>query len=139
MMNADGTNVQLISDVAGDATNAVFSPGDEVIAYQSDVDGDLDIYIYELSSGKTRLLTDNAIPDYAPTWYCESTTIVWTSDVTGDPNIFSVEALPIDAPALKVETEAAQLTTDPNADQYPQNAPAEENASRQRSLPSAEK
>ncbi|MCQ3930746.1 MAG: hypothetical protein DPW16_09810 [Chloroflexi bacterium] len=139
VMNADGTDVQLISDVAGDATNPVFSPDDSVVAYQSDVDGDLDIYVYEFSSGITRLLTDNVIPDYAPTWYCESTTIVWTSDITEDPNIFSTNALPIDAPAIKVEEEASQLTFDPNADQYPQNAPSEENASRQRSLPSAEK
>jgi Tol biopolymer transport system component len=139
VMNADGTDVRQISVPDGDATNAVFSPDDSVVAYQSDADGDLDIYVYEFSSEQTRLLTDNEIADYAPTWYCESTTIIWTSDITEDPNVFSVNALPIDEPAIDVLAEAAQLTTDPNADQYPENAPSEENASRQRSLPSDER
>ena len=134
-MDADGQNVEQISDENGFASNAVWSPNDEVIAYQSDLDGDLDIYAYELESSETRLITDNDIPDYSPTWYCESTEVVFTSDVDStderiDANIFSTNALPIDADPIIVDEEANRLTTDEEQDQHPQNSPAEENASR---------
>jgi Tol biopolymer transport system component len=139
LMNADGTDVQQISDPAGDADLQVWSPDDTVIAYQSNLDGDLDIYVYEIATGETRLVTDNDIDDYAPTWYCESTEIIFTSDITGDSNIFTTPALPIDADPIKVEDEANQLTTEEDADQYPQSTPSEENASRQKALPRAAK
>jgi Tol biopolymer transport system component len=139
VMNADGTDVQPISDPNGDASLHVFSPDDTLIAYQSDLDGDLDIYVHQFSSGQTRLVTDNDIPDYAPTWWCESNILIFTSDITGDSNIFETPALPIEAEPILVETEATQLTDHPDSDQYPQSSPAEENASRQRSLPSRPK
>ncbi len=136
IMDADGQNVELISELGGEASNHVWAPDDVAIGYQSNLDGDLDIYVYEFESGITRQVTDNDIPDYAPTWICNSATVVFTSDVSGDPNIFDAPALPIDLPAIDVENDAQQLTFDESADQYPQNAPAEENASRQGELPS---
>jgi len=135
-MNADGTDVTRVSDPAGNALNQSWSPQDQLIAYQSNLDVDNDIYVYEVETGITRLMTDNTIEDYAPTWVCDSTMIVFTSDVTGDANLFESPALPIDAPAIIVEQEASQLTFVPESDQYPLDAPSEENASRQDSLPS---
>ena len=135
VMNADGSDVQAISDPEGDATNHVWSPDDRLVAYQSDLDGDTDIYVYDFESGETRLVTENDTEEYAPTWYCDAPIIVFTSDVTGDPNIFETPALPMDADPIDVAEEATQLTSDPAADQYPQNAPPEENASRQGALP----
>ena len=84
-------------------------------------------------------MTENEIDDYAPTWECNSHTVVFTSDVTTDSNIFSTAADPITAPPIDVESDASQLTDDPNSDQYPQNTPPEENASREDTLPSPEK
>ena len=129
VMNADGTDVTQISDANGYATNLAWSADSQLIAYQSDVDGDNDIYVFELSTGFTRLLTDNTIEDYAPTWFCNAPVIVFTSDVTGDPNLFRVNALPMSAPAIIVDEEAEQLTFDEADDQYPLDSPAEENAS----------
>ncbi len=135
VMDSDGQNVEMVSDPAGFASNAVWSPDDEIFAYQSNLDGDLDIYAYEFESEVTRLITENDIPDYSPTWYCESTEVVFTSDVDSteerlDANIFSTNALPIDADAIIVDEEANRLTTAEELDQHPQNSPAEENASR---------
>ena len=135
LMGARGGNVEPISDPAGDATNAAWSPDDSLIAYQSDLDGDLDIYIYEVASRQTRLLTDNAIPDYAPTWKCDTNQVIFTSDITGNPDIFRAEARPISAPPILVEEDADQLTHTDSDDIYPQNSPAEENASREGRLP----
>jgi uncharacterized repeat protein (TIGR01451 family) len=136
LMNADGSGVTRISELGGDATNAAWSPDSAYIAYQSDLDGDLDIYVYELSSGRTRKLTDNDIADYAPTWQCGTTRVIFTSDVNGEPDIYEVEALPMDAAPVDLTTDAAtRLTFDPSADIYPENSPVEENASREGALP----
>jgi Tol biopolymer transport system component len=136
MMDADGSGVTRVSDPAGHALNQSWSPDDQLIVYQSDLDGDNDIYVYDVATQTTRLVSDNTIEDYAPTWFCTGPVIVFTSDVTGDSNLFSTAALPIAAAPIIVEDEAAQLTSFPEADQYPLDAPAEENASRQDSLPS---
>jgi hypothetical protein len=61
--------------------------------------------------------------------------VVFTSDVTDDPNIFSSPALPIDAPAILVDKEANQMTFDKAKDVYPEYAPTEENASREGNVP----
>jgi Tol biopolymer transport system component len=135
LMNGDGTDARRISDAAGTASNHTWYLDDSIIAYQSDADGDLDIYVYELATGRTRLVTDNVIPDYAPTWLCGAPIVVFTSDVTADPNIFNTPALPIDKPAILVDTEGVQMTTDVANDVYPEQTPTEENASREGNVP----
>jgi Tol biopolymer transport system component len=136
VMNTDGTDVRPVSDPAGYALNQVWSPDSSLIAYDSNVDGDDDLYVYELATDQTRHFTDNGIADYAPTWYCESPILIFTSEIEGDSNIYEASALPIDAPAIDVEVEASQLTTLTSADQYPERSPNEENASREEQFPS---
>ncbi len=135
VMDRDGSNVERISAENANAMNHTWSADDTVIAYQSDLDGDLDIYAWEAESGATRLITDNDIPDYAPTWICDSTTVVFTSDVTEDPNIFNTPALPIDADPILVDEEANQMTDNLANDVYPESSPSEENASREGDVP----
>ncbi|MAS37945.1 MAG: hypothetical protein CL610_28380, partial [Anaerolineaceae bacterium] len=135
IMNADGSSPRPVSDPEGDATNHSWSPDDSLIAYQSDLDGDLDVYVYETGSGQTRQLTDNDIDDYAPTWQCGTNHVVFTSDVNGNPDIFDADPLPISAPAIVVDETAEQLTFDQADDIYPEGAPTEENASREGRLP----
>lgn len=136
MMDADGGNVRRISDPEGNAVNPALSPDDRLIAYNSNLDGDDDIYIYDIETGMTRLLTNNDIPDYAPTWWCDAPVVVFTSDITEDPNLFDAPALPIDDDPILVERDAGQLTFASASDRYPQNTPPEESASRQESFPS---
>ncbi len=153
VMNVDGSDVTRVSELGGNALNHAFSPDSNLIAYQSNVVNNIyDIYVYEIETGATRLITRNdgefeGVFDTAPTWFCESTTLIFTSNVeteatteatvgaTNDNNIYSVEALPIDAPAIAVNEEASQLTVDESNDRDPQNSPAEENASRGEQLP----
>lgn len=135
VMNIDGTDKQMISNPTGSASNHTWAPDDSLIAYQSDLDGDLDIYVYEFRTGETRLVTDNDIMDYAPTWLCDAPIIVFTSDVMGDANIFNTPALPMQAPAILVDQQANRMTFSIFSDVYPQNAPSEENASREGNVP----
>lgn len=129
IMNLNGTGRVVFTE--GDATNAVWSPSDRYIAYQSDADGDLDIYVYEVATGKTRHVTDNTVADYAPNWLCDDETILFTSDVNGDPNLFEVQASPIDDGPVLVEQDATQMTFEDYSDIYPLSSPSEENASRE--------
>jgi uncharacterized repeat protein (TIGR01451 family)/fimbrial isopeptide formation D2 family protein len=134
-MNANGSNRQVISAPSAHAANAVWSPNDSLIAYQSDLDGDLDIYIYERATGKTRKLTDNTIADYAPAWRCGTERVLFTSEITGSPEIFEADTRSLDAPAIAVLDEAVQWTNHPGQDIYPLGAPGEENASLEGRLP----
>ena len=121
LMRADGSNPTPISNRNGNASHAAWSNDGTLIAYQSDLDGDLDIYVYELSADYTRQLTDNTVADYAPMWLCDQPTLIFNSDVTGDPNLFQVSALPINAPPVRIEQQARQLTFDPADDLYASN------------------
>jgi Tol biopolymer transport system component len=131
LMDSDGQGAQRITPLDGDATNHAWSPNGQYIAFQSDLDGDLDVYIYDVATGQIRLLTDNDIDDYAPTWRCDSVHVVFTSDVTGNPDIFEAEATPIQDPPTLVDTDAEQLTFELSQDVYPKQMPGEENASRE--------
>lgn len=134
--NADGAQVTRVSDPAANALNHSWSPDGQLIGYQSNMDGDDDIYVYEQQTQATRKLTENTIDDYAPTWVCNAPVIVFTSDITEDSNLFEAPALPIEAQPINVQTEASQLTFTLSSDQYPLDSPSEENASREESLPS---
>ncbi len=131
LMTANGLNRLAITSPDEDATNAAWSPRDRYIAYQSQADGDLDIYVYEVTSGLTRQLTDNTIEDYAPTWRCDETRLVFTSDIADNPDIYEAEVTPIDAPAILVEVDADQMTFDSWNDIYPESSPLREHASRE--------
>ncbi|MFN8379469.1 MAG: SdrD B-like domain-containing protein, partial [Anaerolineae bacterium] len=135
LMNGDGTGRTAISSADGNATNQVWSPDGALIAYQSDLDGDLDIYVFELSSQGTRQITDNTIPDYAPAWRCSNDIVLFTSDIAGDPNIYEENARPMTDPAVLVEIASDQLTFETFDDIYPQMSPSEENASREGQTP----
>jgi Tol biopolymer transport system component len=131
IMDTDGKNRTFVTEIDENATNHTWSPSDSLIAYQSDLDGDLDIYIYEVGTGETRKLTDNTIDDYAPTWRCDDNIVIFTSDIAGNPDIYEEEARPIQSPAVRVEEDADQLTFEMSNDIYPQMTPPEENASRE--------
>lgn len=122
IMRADGTQITPISDAQGDTDRAVWSPDSQLIAYQSTLVGNLDVLVYELSTAQTRILTLNSTEESAPTWICNTDTVVFTSLVTGNADIFSTTALPIDAPPVDVLQSAQQLTDDLAEDRYPGNA-----------------
>ncbi|MBD3407006.1 MAG: hypothetical protein GF411_12885 [Candidatus Lokiarchaeota archaeon] len=53
------------------------------IAYQSDRDGDFEIYILDRNAGITRQLTDNEFQDEQPNWSPDGRTICFVSDRDG--------------------------------------------------------
>ncbi|MHB8625460.1 MAG: TolB family protein [Aggregatilineales bacterium] len=127
-MNADGSNRQAISDPNGNALNPAWSPDNTLIAYQSNLMGAGDIYVYQVATGITNKLTNSVTLNSAPTWYCKSSTIVYTSLVNGKPQLYQIPVPPISANPVSF-ADAIQLTNDNASNQNPQGSPAVEDAS----------
>jgi len=140
VMDADGSNLESISDGQSDATNAVWSPEENLLVYEAVRDADRDIFVYDFDTEQTRVLTNNDFLDYAPTWRCDTTNVIFASETQGAPDVFETNALPIDAFGVAVDPEIdgdllIQLTESLFADTFPQGVPAEENGSRLGALP----
>ncbi len=127
-MNGDSSERQALSDPKGNAVNPAWSPDKGLIAYQSDLKGVSDIYVYQISSRQTRQITDTSTQSYAPTWTCDGSTLIYTSVVNGNAQLFQTAALPIDAKPVK-SADASELTGDNATNQNPENFPAVEDAS----------
>ena len=72
------------------------------MAYQSDLDGDQDIFVFNALTGATRKLTENTVNDYAPSFRCDSSGVLFNSDVSGNADIYEADALPLDAAPIDV-------------------------------------
>src|SRR5450432_2605855 len=127
-MNADGSSPHAISDPKANAANQVWSPDSTLLAYQTEMNAKLNIYVTDMTTMTTRKVTDDTTQNYAPTWSCASSMLVYTSDNQGYSNIFETAALPLNADPI-TPAQATQLTSDKAADQYPLNSPSVEDAS----------
>jgi len=54
IMAADGSGMKAISDTKGNSTNKVWSPDGHQITYQSDVTGEMAIYVFDVDSNQTQ-------------------------------------------------------------------------------------
>jgi len=76
-------DTQLTSDLS-DNTYPQPSPDGRWIAFQSDRDGDFDIYVVNIVGGQLRKITENNVWDRLPAWSPDSEWIVYSSDTRGD-------------------------------------------------------
>lgn len=125
VMDAEGANVQRISGVAPFVGGLTWSPDDTLLAYQSDLTGISQIYVYAPLSGETRQVTGdatsvNSIASFAPTWLCDSSdTVIFTAATGADlSDVFSTTTRPLTAPAINVAREAVNLTASVFEDGY---------------------
>ncbi len=91
--------------------NAVWSPEGDRIAYQSERNGNLDVYSFDFRDNKEYRVTDYEGLDSGPTWDCGGANLAFTSDRDGDPNIFQV---------FWQGGSAGNMTIDPATDKWSQ-------------------
>ena len=70
----------------------VFSAAGEEVLYLSNADGDLELYVSDLATGKTRQLTHNELDDNQASWSPDGQWIVYTGRVDGDLEIFLISS-----------------------------------------------
>jgi len=114
IINTDGSGLKRIT-TDGRTQNAVWSPEGNRIAYQSERNGNLDIYSYDVKAGKEYHVTDYEGLDSGPTWDCGGTNLAFTSDRDGDPTVFQV---------FWQGGEAGNMTIDPATDKWSQWRPS---------------
>lgn len=68
-----------------------WSPDGAMIAFNSDREGEMNLWLYSLADGSTRQLTRNAGGDFQPTWSPDGKTIVFFSSRSGDADIWTVD------------------------------------------------
>jgi Tol biopolymer transport system component len=87
-MAADGSRLSTVFDVSGAYDSApAWSPDGEQIAFESDQDGDMEIYVMNVDGSDVRQMTDNTIHDEGPVWSPDGKRITFTSgpgDLDGD-------------------------------------------------------
>ncbi len=74
---------QLTADNA-DNSYPVASPDGRWVAFQSDRDGDFEIYVMTMAGGQLRKLTDNTYLDRLPSWSPNGEWVLYAADVRGD-------------------------------------------------------
>jgi Tol biopolymer transport system component len=84
------------------------------IAFQSDRDGNDEIYVMSADGSNQTRLTNNPASDTSPTWSPDGTRIAFVSNRDGDPNIYVMNA---------DGTGVTKLTSDPGVDENPTFSP----------------
>lgn len=90
-MNADGSNVERLTNSSGWSGFAAWSPDDSRIAFCSDRDGTQDIYVMNADGGGITRVTNDPEPDYYPSWSSDGSKIVfmkldkWVEGKKGEP------------------------------------------------------
>lgn len=134
IMDGQGNPLMNVPVMGSRITNAIWSPDGMYIAYQATPEiGFTTLYGYEIATGETRQITSNGNA-FSPAWICDTTNLVFTSNVLGDNNLYVVNALPMSGEPVDLAIVDPAIGGDANQ-RDPQNSPAEEDASRGGNLP----
>ena len=90
-MNADGSNINQITYNEGDTQiiTPAWRPDGKSIAYaQSDPDGLMDIHVLELSTKRSKQITNSNEGDFLPIWHPNGKRISYTGLYDYTPNLY---------------------------------------------------
>jgi Tol biopolymer transport system component len=85
IMNADGSNVQQLTDLPSDEGSPAFSPDGRQLAFDTDRDGNFEIYVINVAGGRTSRLTSHPGRDVSPAWSPDGKTLAFMSDRDSKP------------------------------------------------------
>jgi dipeptidyl aminopeptidase/acylaminoacyl peptidase len=111
--DADGSNLTRLFDRPGSYDSAPnWSPDGERIAFESNLDGDMEVYVMDANGSNVEKLTDNRIHDEGPSWSPDGRRMVFTRGASEfvDPDVYVMN---VDG------TGERRLTDAPNRDESP--------------------
>jgi Tol biopolymer transport system component len=115
IMNANGTGQTNLTNNTASNGGPVFGP-DGRIAFHSDRDGNNEIYLMNADGTGVLRLTNNPANDQRPAFSPDGTTIIFTTDRSGNQEI--------DVTNTNATSSALNLTTNPAADDWARWAPS---------------
>jgi tricorn protease-like protein len=111
--DADGSNLTELFDRPGSYDSAPnWSPDGDRIAFESDLDGDMEVYVMDADGSNVEKLTDNRIHDEGPSWSPDGRRMAFTRGTSEfeDPDVYAMNA---------DGTGERRLTDAPNRDESP--------------------
>lgn len=109
LMDMETGNVEQLTDTGTDIAGHVFAPDDSFIAYHTELDGDYDVFVVDLtekleddtyfikniSDNQNDALNDD-FEDKAPTFRCDSPIVIYHSDQLDDDfELYQVDPMPL--------------------------------------------
>src|SRR3546814_3305093 len=91
-MDSDGANHRFITNGQSIALTPRFSPDYGSIVYVSYIGKHVRIYIYDIGTGKQRLVTESNNPTFAPRWSPDGKYILYSMAAAGNTDIYRVSA-----------------------------------------------
>ncbi len=93
LVDADGANPVQLTDFGGPPVALPrWAPDGRRLAFDARVDGNADIYVIDVGGGQPRRLTEHPASDVAPSWSGDSTTVYFSSDRSGEWEVWRVSA-----------------------------------------------
>ena len=92
VINADGTGLTQITELASISSQPTWSPDGNQIAFAVETDTNSEIYLMNMADAQQVKMTDDPAPDLHPIWSPDSQYIFFESRRTGDWEIYRMQA-----------------------------------------------
>ncbi|MCX7994418.1 MAG: DUF5050 domain-containing protein [candidate division WOR-3 bacterium] len=89
LIKLDGMIIKKLTKY-GMNTDPAFSPRGDMVAYVSNIDGDEEIFLYDIKKDSTIKLTDNNYTDFSPSFSPDGNEIVYVANRDGNWEIYKV-------------------------------------------------
>ena len=90
IMDQDGANVQYLTDGSTMALTPRFSPNGDMVVYMNFAEGNPQVYLLQLSTGRQQRLANVGAMTFAPRFSPDGGTVVFSVEQGGATNIYSV-------------------------------------------------